>query len=169
MVIMVTLNVSAGISGQLLGRITHYKRLPGLGLVVAVITLLVMAWQAKSLTVGMVEVMLALLGIGFGPAAPLAMVSLQNTVAAHHFGVAVGTLGFMRNLCATIMVAVFGAIVLADAGGSPAMLPRDALGGAVIPVEGFSRIFFAAALSMTVSLIALVIMEEKPLRASRTR
>jgi len=36
-----------------------------------------------------------------------------------------------------------------------------------IPVEGFSRIFFAAALSMTVSFVALLLMEEKPLRTNR--
>jgi hypothetical protein len=108
--------------------------------------LLVMAWQAKSLTVGTVEVLLALLGIGFGPAAPLAMVSLQNTVAVHHLGAAVGTLGFMRNLYATMPVAVFGAIVLAGTGDTPAILPRGALGNVAIPVEGFSHIFFLIAL-----------------------
>ena len=94
------------------------------------------------------------------------MVALQNTVAIHHLGAAVGTLGFLRNLCATMMVAIFGAIVLAGAGET--VLPRGAsLVAAAIPVEGFSRIFFAAALSMTVSFVALLLMEEKPLRTNR--
>jgi MFS family permease len=162
MVIMATVNASAGLTGQLLGRVRHYKRLPMCGLIVATATLVVMGWRAGTLTTAPVELLLAVLGIGFGPVAPLAMVALQNTVASHHLGTAVGTLGFTRNLCATMMVAIFGAMILA--GSSAESLPR---GSGAIPVEGFSRIFFAAALSMTVSLIALMLMKEKPLRTDR--
>jgi hypothetical protein len=167
MVIMATLNASAGLTGQLLGRVKHYKRLPGLGLLLAIATLTVMGWRASALTTMEVELLLAVLGVGFGPVAPLAMVALQNTVAVHHLGTAVGTLGFTRNLCATMMVAIFGAIILAGSSGQT-LLPRGAgLGTMAIPVEGFSRIFFAAALSMTVSFVALLLMEEKPLRTNR--
>jgi len=167
MVIMATLNASAGLTGQLLGRVKHYKRLPGLGLLIAIATLIVMGWRAGALTTMEVELLLALLGVGFGPVAPLAMVALQNTVAVHHLGAAVGTLGFTRNLCATMMVAIFGAIILTGSSGET-MLPRGAgLSTMAIPVEGFSRIFFAAALSMSVSFLALLLMEEKPLRTSR--
>lgn len=167
MVIMATLNMSAGLSGQLLGRVRHYKRLPGLGLLLAVMVLMVMGWRAQSLTMGSVEILLALLGLGFGPAAPLAMVALQNAVAVRHLGTAVGTLGFMRNLTATMMVAAFGAILLAGTGVPSGMPPRSGPGEVAIPAEGFSRIFFAAALSMMVSLAALAAMEERPLRGSR--
>ena len=167
MVIMATLNASAGLTGQLLGRAKHYKRLPGLGLLIAIATLVVMGWRASALTTMEVELLLGLLGVGFGPVAPLAMVALQNTVEAHHLGTAVGTLGFTRNLCATMMVAIFGAIILAGSSGET-MLPRGAgLGTMAIPVEGFSRIFFVAALSMSVSFLALLLMEEKPLRTGR--
>jgi len=170
MVIMATLNASAGVTGQLLGRVKHYKRLPGLGLLIAIATLLMMGWRAGTLTPIEVEIMLAVLGIGFGPAAPLATVALQNTVAIHHLGAAVGTLGFTRNLCATMMVAIFGAVILATSSGE-ALVPHGAglqpFGAVAIPVEGFSRIFFAAAFSMTVSFVALLLMEEKPLRTSR--
>lgn len=169
MVIMATVNASAGISGQFLGRVKHYKRLPMLGLVLAIATLITMGWNAKTLTPLPVEVLLALLGVGFGPVAPLAMVALQNTVAIHHLGAAVGTLGFTRNLCATMMVAIFGAIVLAGTAGDAA-LPRGGVPGTgvvAIPAEGFSRIFFVAAASLTLSLIAALLMEEKPLRTNR--
>ena len=50
MVIMATLNASAGLTGQLLGRVKHYKRLPGLGLLIAIATLIVMGWRASTLT-----------------------------------------------------------------------------------------------------------------------
>ena len=40
MVLMVTLNTSAGLSGQVLGRVTHYKALPMAGLVVTIAAML---------------------------------------------------------------------------------------------------------------------------------
>jgi MFS family permease len=163
MVIMVTLNTAAGVSGQLIGRVTNYKRLPMLSLLLAIATLIVMGLNAGTLTPWSVGVLLALIGIGFGPLPPVAMVSLQNTVAVHHLGTAVGTLSFLRNLCATMMVAIFGAIVLAG----PGSVPARGIDGLAIPAEGFARIFFAAAASLAVALIALVMMEEKPLRSNR--
>ncbi len=107
------------------------------GLVIAIATLVTMGFATKSLTAGPVEGLLAMLGLGFGPAAPLAMVALQNTVAAHHLGSAVGTLAFMRNLYATMLVSLFGAIVLAGTDLTSAPGPA----AAAIPVEGFSRVF----------------------------
>ena len=38
-------------------------------------------------------------------------IALQNTVATHQFGSAVGTMNFARTLYATILIAAFGAIV----------------------------------------------------------
>jgi MFS family permease len=166
MVLMVTVNASAGFAGQLLGWVKHYKRLPMYCLMVSIATLVVIGVEAQSLTTVPIEILLAVLGAGFGPVAPLAMVALQNTVAIHHLGTAVGTLGFARNLCATMMVSIFGAIILAGTGGT--ILSRGTgLDPTTIPVVGFSRIFFVAALSMTVSLIALLLMEEKPLRTNQ--
>jgi MFS family permease len=161
MVIMVTLNSSAGLAGQVIGRVVHYKRLPMIGLVLAIATLLVMGWNAQTLTPWSVAGLLALLGVGFGPVPPVAMVSLQNTVEAHHLGTAVGTLSFLRNLCATMIVAIFGAIVLM---GSARVLPRG-VDGLALPAQRFAYVFYLAAASLAVSLIALLLMEEKPLRS----
>jgi MFS family permease len=163
MVIMVALNTSAGLTGQVIGRIVHYKRLPMVGLVIAIATLLIMGWNAQGLTLWSVAGLLALLGVGFGQVPPVAMVSLQNTVEVHHLGTAVGTLSFLRNLCATIIVAIFGTIVLV---GSARVLPRG-VDGLALPAERFAYVFYVAAASLVVSLIALVLMEEKPLRSNR--
>ena len=57
-----------------------------------------------------------LLGLGFGPLPPVTSVILQNSVAIHQFGTAVGTQNFTRNLYATVIVAVFGAIALSGRG-----------------------------------------------------
>lgn len=164
MIIMVTVNASAGLAGQIYGRVNRYKRLPMLSLMAAIATLVFMGFEATQLSTIAVEGLLAVIGLGFGPVAPLGIVALQNTVAAHHFGTAVGTLAFTRNLCATMTVSIFGAIVLAGTGDT---LPRGAVAAAAIPAAGFSRIFFAAALSMTVAFVALILLEEKPLRSNR--
>jgi predicted anti-sigma-YlaC factor YlaD len=70
-------------------------------------------------------------------------------------------MNFSRNLLATMLIAVFGAIVLA---GMPA---GQSLGSAFQtgnPAEAFGRLFLVAAASMSIALIAIVVMEEKPLR-----
>ena len=59
------------------------------------------------------ELLLLLIGIGFGPLPSLTAVTSQNVVARHQLGIAVGTMNFVRNLYATILIAVFGAIMLA--------------------------------------------------------
>ena len=161
MILMVTVNTSAGVSGQFYGRMTHYKRIPLAGIGLAIASIMTLAIAVDRLTPLTFEILLGLIGIGFGPIPPLASISLQNTTANHQFGSAVGTMNFARTLYATILIAIFGAIVLAGlpAGADTAALTADA-------AEGFRRVFFAAAASLTVALIGLVLLEEKPLRTA---
>ena len=56
--------------------------------------------------------LLFLIGAGFGCMPPLAATALQNNVSIHTFGSAVATMQFSRNLFATMLVAVFGVIIL---------------------------------------------------------
>jgi EmrB/QacA subfamily drug resistance transporter len=161
MVLMVSVNASAGICGQFFGRLTHYKTMPMIGLLVAIAAILVLAWRAERVTPLEFELLLAVIGVGFGPVPPMSSISLQNTVAAHHFGTAVGTMNFARTLYATILIAAFGAIVLAGvpAGAGPGALASGA-------ADAFRYVFFAAAASMMVALAGLVAMEEKPLKTN---
>jgi hypothetical protein len=73
-------------------------------------------------------------------------------------------MNFSRNLYATMLIAVFGAIVLASA------QTRDAMDGAAAAAaqtgaQGFASVFFIAAASFAIALMAIVRLEEKPLRA----
>jgi hypothetical protein len=109
------------------------------------------------------EIILLLIGIGFGPTAPLTQVALQNTVSVRDLGAALGTMNFVRTLVATIMIAAFGAIVLAQV---PLDAPRGTLtqsflGGASL--TAFSTVFLAIAGVLAVSFVALLLLEEKPL------
>jgi len=164
MVLMVTVNVGAGITGQIIGRVERYKTLPMIGLAIAITGTLALAWRAATLTPLEFQIILGTIGVGFGGIAPLSTVVLQNSVATHQFGTAVGTMNFSRSLYGTILVAIFGAIVLG--GLSPAGLePVSTAASAAGAARGFSVIFAAAALSFAVALIAVVLMTQRPLQA----
>jgi MFS family permease len=159
-VMMATLNLSAGAAGQLLGRVRHYKTVPMIGLVIAIASLIVLARQGQNVSLWTFEVLVVLIGVGFGPLAPLSTVVLQNSVPIHQFGTAMGTMNFSRNLFCTIMVAVFGALVL---GSGPGVLAPPGLPSQVGSAEGFTRVFLAAAAALSVSLFCLLLLKEKPL------
>jgi EmrB/QacA subfamily drug resistance transporter len=161
MILMVTVNASAGVAGQLYGRMAHYKAIPLVGMVVAIASITALAVLADRLTPLRFEMLLALIGIGFGPIPPLSAIALQNTVATHQFGAAVGTMNFSRTLYGTILIAAFGAIVL---GGVPAGAGSAALTAAA--ATGFRRVFYAAAASFAVALLGVVLLEEKPLKSN---
>src|SRR3989442_6579332 len=134
MVLMVTLNTSAGVGGQILGRVKHYKRLPMAALTVAIASVLVLALWADSLTLWSFELLVFLIGLGFGPMPSLNAVVVQNSVARHQLGIAVGSMNFGRNLFATMFVALLGALVLA--GGAtitPGAGGPGRLGGTLSP------------------------------------
>src|SRR5262249_2429009 len=108
-ILMVTLNSTAGLSSQLLGRVRRYKLLPLSCVCIGGGAVLALAPDADTMTALRFEIILLLIGIGFGPTAPLTQVALQNTVSVHDLGAALGSMNFMRTLVATIMIAIFGA------------------------------------------------------------
>jgi predicted MFS family arabinose efflux permease len=170
MVLMMSLNSSAGLCGQVLGRVTHYKILPMIMLVIAIAAVAVLALWADRMTMLSFEVLLFLIGAGFGPAPALCMVSLQNAVARHQLGIAVGTLAFSRNLFATMLVALLGVIVLAvtsslapgEAGAFGGTLPQASAEAA----QAFRRVFLVAAGCFVIAFVALALIEERPLRTA---
>jgi hypothetical protein len=157
--------VSAGVSGVILGKMHHYKALPIAGLILSIASTAALATWVESLDLLSFEVLLVLIGIGFGPAPGLAQVALQNNVARHQLGISVGTMNFTRNLLATMLVATFGAIVAASVavGSSNA---GGTLGGPLdhTAVEAFRRVFFGVTGTLAIALIAILLLEEKPLQ-----
>jgi EmrB/QacA subfamily drug resistance transporter len=160
LMLAVVLNVSAGITGTILPARVHYKRIPIAGMMLAIFSVLALAWRAKDLTLLEFEVLLFLIGCGFGAMPPLAATALQNNVSIHTFGSAVATMQFSRNLFATILVAVFGVLVLTGAE------QVSAAAASQYSVEGFVRAFLAVAASFAVSLVAVALLREKPLQTS---
>jgi MFS family permease len=159
LMLAVSLNVSAGVTGTMLPRMEHYKRIPMLGMALAIASVLLLAWRAQTMTIPEFEALLFLIGMGFGCLPPLSATALQNNVSIHTFGSAVATMQFSRNLCATIVVALFGAIVLAGGSG---------IGADQYSVVGFVHIFIGVTASFAVALVAIVLLEEKPLETGHT-
>jgi len=156
MILMGVLNASAGFVSPLIARHRRYKIVPLLGLAAAIVSVVVLAWQADRINIVVFEILLAVIGIGFGPLAPLTGVTLQNAVAAHQFGTAVGTMNFLRSLTSTVLVAIFGAVTLRTV--TTAASAAD-----------FQIIFLLAAASMTIALVAMLLLEERPLNTSHNR
>jgi EmrB/QacA subfamily drug resistance transporter len=155
-VFMVALNSSAALAGQVLGRVRHYKLLPMIGLLLSIGSVATLALQAGRMIPFRFEVIVILIGVGFGPMPSLTSVALQNVVERHQLGISIGSMNFTRNLYATMLIAVFGAIVLA---GSPSGQP---LGGSA---EAYGRAFWVAAASLAAAFMAILLMEQKPLQA----
>ena len=111
--------------------------------------------------------LLFLIGAGFGPTPSMASVAVQNVVERHHLGIAFGTMNFSRNLFSTILIAILGALVLAV---TSALGPGSGeFGGALPPgsaeaAEAFRRVFFAVAACLCISFVAVVMIEQRPLR-----
>jgi hypothetical protein len=72
-------------------------------------------------------------------------------------------MNFVRTLIATILIAIFGAIVLAHApvGAQRGTLSQDFLGSA--SVATFSAVFLAIAATLAISFLSIFLLEEKPL------
>jgi len=162
MAFMVALNTSAGLAGQVLGRVRHYKLLPMVMLSLSILAVTVLALHAERITLFWFELLLIVIGAGFGPIPSLTAVAMQNVVARHEFGISVSSMNFSRNLYATMLIAVFGALALGNSLAGESL--RGALAGAAAnAAEGFGRVFLVAAASFSIALIAIIVMEERPL------
>src|SRR5215208_1224168 len=169
MMLMIALNISAGTSGYFLGRMVRYKLLPICALTVSISATIALALWVDRLSLLGFEILLTGIGVGFGPAPGLAQVALQNSVERHQLGVSVGTMNFCRNLLGTMLIALFGAIVAGTAsvaigGAAPGSLDVVLNPEAALAAEAFRRVFFLIAGTLTVALIAILLLEQKPLQ-----
>ena len=120
-----------------------------------------------------VVVVMCLVGLGAGSSYPTVTVSIQNAVAHQQVGVAMGAMNFFRALASAFVVAVMGAIMLAGLGAAPqrgaatsAVVTAVVGGSAEQLVRTFSFIFAVGAAFLVIGVVALIAMEERPLRGT---
>jgi hypothetical protein len=164
--------IGATISGRVMANVTHYKRLPVGGLAVAMAATGLLIASAGRLSLLATELVLAAISLGLGTLLPVATVSIQNAAAAHQLGTATAVANFFRQLGGALIVAIFGAIVLGGVGpagrGESLETLRSAVGGADLAAI-FGWVFAAALAGFALAFLFLLLMEEKPLRASAAR
>ncbi len=152
------------LTGRLFSQLTHYLRVPVIGLVLSVAILGYLAAEPAAHSLFGFTMWLGLLGITIGPMYPTTTIVIQNAVKPHQMGVATGTLNFFRLLGGAIIVAGCGAIVIGSAGSSGGLASLESLAaghGDFAPA--FRLVFIAAALCLAVALACVLALEERPL------
>ena len=162
--------VGSTAAGRAMVHMRHYKRMPMVGLGLAIAALAAMAAAPAALPLAVICTLLGMVGIGMGTLFPVTTVSVQNAVLPHQLGTATGVMNFFRSLGGALMVSVFAAIVLGGSAtqGKPRVTLETLageLGNAGAGLGGVFRwVFAAAACCLAVGLVCLLLMEERPLR-----
>jgi EmrB/QacA subfamily drug resistance transporter len=153
------------LSGQVMVRFNHYKWLPMIGLSLATLTHAFLAlWPSAPLWV--VVAALCVIATGIGTVFSVATVSIQNAVSRFQVGIATGAMNFFRALFSALVVAIMGALVLGLVGGEGRAVDALASAGAggVDLASAFRWVFVCGGIFTLLALIALISMEERPLR-----
>ncbi|KAA2235110.1 MDR family MFS transporter [Salinarimonas soli] len=166
--LMIGTVLGATASGRAMARVRHYRRIPVVGLSVAIAGTAILVAMPQGLPFVGLEVLLAAISLGLGTLLPVSTVSIQNAVEPHELGTATGVANFFRQIGGAFIVAVLGAIVLSgvpvSAGASHETLAGTMRGGG--DLTGVFRLMFAAALTgFALALVFLLRMEERPLRS----
>jgi EmrB/QacA subfamily drug resistance transporter len=152
------------LSGRIMLHYNRYKWFPMVGLSLATVAMAVLAaWPVAPLWV--VIVALCVFGTGIGTVFSVATVCAQNSVSRFEVGTTTGVMNFFRALASALIVAIMSAIILAGIGrqtGSALEVLATAPPADIAAV--FRWVFVASVIFMALSIVALSLMEERPLR-----
>ena len=161
------------LSGRAMLYLDHYKWAPILMLSIATVSVALLVIYPL-MPVWAVALITGFVGIGTGSSYPTVTVSIQNAIAHQQIGVAMGAMNFFRALTSSFVVAIMGAIMLADLGASPqhggasstAFIANASTASIDQLAQAFSHIFAVAVLFLVLAIVGLVMMEERPLRTT---
>lgn len=162
--------IGATMSGRAVAHLEHYKRVPMIGLSIALVGMALLVIFAGRMPLIPFCALLAVVSLGLGTLLPVATISIQNAVLPFQLGTATGVANFFRQIGGALIVAVFGAIVLGGVGGAGAGLSPEALKLGTVDremmVQLFQYVFAAAFFGFAMALLFIVKMKELPLRGS---
>jgi MFS family permease len=161
------------LSGRAMLYLDHYKWAPILMLSIATVSVALLVVYPL-MPVWTVALITGFVGIGTGSSYPTVTVSIQNAVAHQQIGIAMGAMNFFRALASSFVVAIMGAILLAELGATPqrggAASTAFIASASTVSIDqlaqAFSHIFAVAVLFLVFGIVGLVIMEERPLRTT---
>jgi MFS family permease len=159
------------LAGRCMLHMNRYKWASILMLVIATLAVTLLAVHPL-MPVWVVALITGLLGMGAGSSYPTVTISIQNAVAHSQIGIAMGAMNFFRALASAFVVAVMGAIMLGHLGTAP----QRGVSSTFVTTAGdvtmdhyvytFSHIFTVAVVFLIIGIIALIVMEERPLRST---
>jgi EmrB/QacA subfamily drug resistance transporter len=161
------------LSGRAMLYMDRYKWAPIVMLSIATVSVALLVVHPL-MPVWAVALITGFVGIGTGSSYPTVTVSIQNAIPHQQIGVAMGAMNFFRALASSFVVAIMGAIMLADLGASPqrggasssAFLASASTASIAELGHAFSHIFAVAALFLALGIVGLIVMEERPLRTT---
>jgi MFS family permease len=156
------------LSGRCMMYLRRYKVSAVAGAIIAIMSASALVlWPAMPLS-GVVAA-LTFIGFGAGTIYPTSTVSIQNAVARHQVGTATGAMNFFRALASTLAVAIMGAILLSgldavpERGTGVELLVAAASQAGMDMAAVFRWVFVASDIFLGLALIAILLMEERPL------
>jgi sugar phosphate permease len=156
------------LSGRVMLRFERYKWFGMVGLIAATISIASLAvWPRMPLW--MVIVALCFFGAGIGTVFSMSTVSIQNAVSRFEVGTATGAMNFFRALISSLVVAIMGAIIVAGLGvsggrASDVLAQAHSATAGIDLAEVFRWVFVCGVVFLLLSIGALIMMEERPLR-----
>jgi hypothetical protein len=161
--LMIGTVTGATIAGRAMVYVTHYKRAPLVGLILAFSVTCILVAKPIGLSPYVVAPLFGLLSVGLGTVFSVSTISIQNSLALHQLGTGLAVMNLFRQLGGALMVAVFGSIVLGGlhgaAEGGLTALAHDPIALAL----SFRTVFILVCCGIAVAFIALLRMEERPL------
>lgn len=128
--------VASFVGGRLVSRTGRYKLFPVLGLFVATLSYVALAWAARSQIGALpIEGVLVLMGAGIGFVMPNLTTAIQNAVGRGELGGATAAAAFFRSLGGAVGVAASGAALASRLSALPSSM--QAAGG-VLQIASFA-------------------------------
>jgi MFS family permease len=148
-------------------KMTHYKLLPIVGLLVATAAMAILSYAPAELPQTLVEVLLGFTSIGFGTILPVTTICVQNAAPPGQLGTATAVMVFVRSLAGAVAVAIFGAILFAQLhgfGSQQVIDPGTFINSHADFAAIYRWIFAAAGLGFLIALLGILAMPELPLK-----
>jgi EmrB/QacA subfamily drug resistance transporter len=174
------LMLASTVSGQLISRSGRWKRYLVTGAALTTTGLALLATIDHATPVGLVGGYLAILGIGAGMTMQNLVLAVQNAVDITEVGVGSALVAFVRSLGGTAGVTVLGVVLGHRVGAllgsdGPAEFDVGGLDPAAAAAvqaaygDAFGFVFLVAAVASLVTLVAVLLIPEVPLRTTVAR
>ncbi|GAA3247309.1 MDR family MFS transporter [Pseudonocardia petroleophila] len=163
-------------SGQLISRFGRWKAFLVTGAVLITTGLALLTTIDHTTPVPRIGVFLAVLGLGIGMSMQNLVLAVQNTVDVRDVGAASSLVAFLRSLGGTVGVTILGVVLDARVtalsgtssglGGLATDSPAQAEAVRAAYGDGLALVFGIAAVASLVTLVAVLLIREVPLRTT---